>query len=93
MNAAAMDEDCENPPPEPVEELIELLNVLESLGITIGLALATLGYIIAGLHYIYGGPRHQQVAKTWFINTTLGLLIILLSASFVRLMTGVLGCG
>jgi hypothetical protein len=79
-------------PPEPVENLIVLLSELESLAVALGLGMAALGFTVSGLHFMWGGPVHIGKAKGWFVNTSLGLLIVLMSASFVRMITDIL-CG
>lgn len=83
---------CSANVPEAFVQLAELLTRLQQLGVAVGLALAALGYIIAGILYIVGGVDRKQRAKTFFVNTSIGLVIILLSGGFVEFIKQVL-CG
>lgn len=78
--------------PGAFQDLYQLLGELHSIGIVLGLGLASIGYTIAGIYYIMGGPQNTQKARSWMINTTVGVTIILLSSSFVDFMRDVL-CG
>lgn len=91
-SAATGNTGCNGNVPSAFIQLAELLTRLQQLGVAIGLSLAALGYIIAGILYIIGGVDRKQRAKTFFVNTSIGLVIILLSGGFVEFIKQVL-CG
>jgi hypothetical protein len=78
--AAQPAEDCTVPP--DLQPLIDLLNTIGELAFIAGIALATVGFSVAGLMFMMPGQeyarRGKQVAKNVFIGT-----IILLSANMV----------
>jgi len=92
--AAAQSEEsgCEEVPAQ-FEAIAELLTRIEQLGVALGLSLAAVMYIWAGINWMRGTADGQQHAKRVFRDTSIGLVIILLASGLVEFLKSVLGCG
>lgn len=74
------------------ENLFQLLTELERLGIALGLSIAVLGYISAGVCWQIPGQEWTMRGKRIFASTTVGLAIVLMSGGFIQFIQDVL-CG
>jgi len=85
-------ESCADMPPQ-FEQISELLTRLQQLGVAFGLLLGVLMYIWAGINWMRGTPDAQQRAKRVFWNTSVGIVIVLMSGGLIEFVKSVLGCG
>ena len=83
---------CSGQRNRPIEELVLLIEHLHELGTTIAIPLAGLLYMGAGFYWMRGTVESQEIAKRMFLNTTLGLAIVLLSGTLIEIVTEPL-CG
>ncbi|WP_254767470.1 hypothetical protein [Salinilacihabitans rarus] len=94
---------CSNRSPYEGEDIVEheeasvvrltaLIDHLHALGVRIAFPLAGLLYLVAGYYWSLGTIEAQERAKRIFINTTIGLAIIILSGALVEIVTTPL-CG
>lgn len=88
--AAQSDEAVCGDVPLQFQQIAELLTRIQQLGVTLGLLFATLMYIISGIYYVRGTPEAQEKARRIFINTTIGLVIILMAGGIVEFINGIL---
>lgn len=82
---------CGNVPPQ-FQEIVDLLTRIQQLGVALGLLLASIFLIYAGLLWMRGSPDAQQKARNVFVNTFIGLVIILMAGGLVEFVQSVL-CG
>lgn len=75
-----------------IDRLTALIDHLHALGVMIALPLAGLLYLVAGYYWSVGTIEAQERAKRIFINTTIGLAVIILSGALVDIVTRPL-CG
>lgn len=76
--------------PLQFQQIAELLTRIQQLGVALGLLFAVFMYIICGIYYMRGTPEAQERARRIFINTTIGLVIILMAGGFVEFVNGIL---
>lgn len=84
---------CGGDVPSAFTDLMQLLTRLQQLGIALGLSIAVLGYITAGIFYMLPGVENTQRAKKVFVGTTVGVVIILMSQGFIQFIQDVLCTG
>lgn len=84
--------ECGDVPPQ-FQQISELLTRLQQLGVALGLLLGALMYIWAGISWMRGTPDAQQRAKRVFWNTSIGIVIVLMSGGLIEFVKSVLGCG
>lgn len=81
--------------PNPLKScsIQDLINNVINFIFYVGLAVAVLMTIIGAFYMVTSGgdPRRVQTAKSIFIYTAVGVLIILLAKAFVSVVKGVLG--
>jgi type IV secretory pathway VirB2 component (pilin) len=72
---------CSQATAEPIQNLVTLINQLADWGIALGLSIAVLGLIAAGIRAIQG---RWEAARQLFIRTVIGVAVILLAQGFVN---------
>lgn len=86
----------QNPCPVVPSEFIDLeklLTNIQQLGVALGLVIASLGYTAAGLLWMRMTAEAQRLAKEVFKNTSIGLVLVLISTGLVEYIKDILGCG
>ncbi len=78
--------------PQQFQSIAELLTRIQQLGVALGLLIAALMYVWAGILWMRGTPDSQQRARRIFMNTTIGLVLILIAGGLVSFIKTVL-CG
>lgn len=68
---------------QPLTELLDFVEEIQQLGVAVGLRLAVVVYVVAGLAWMRGTIAAQEWARRLTIDATVGLLFILLSSSLV----------
>lgn len=89
---AAAAEKCPSPP-KPIQDLEKLLTELQRVVLGLGVLAAGLMYAVSGGMYILGGRQRQDQARAYFVQTSLGLIIVLMSSGFVQFVKDIIGCG
>lgn len=89
--AAQTDQTCGDVPVQ-FQQLAELLTHIQQLGVALGLSIAAVMYVWAGILWMRGTPDSQQRARRIFFNTSVGLVLILIAGGLVKFVTSVL-CG
>lgn len=89
--AAAADpaEDCTVP--SDLQPLIDLLNTLGELAFIAGIALATVGFSVAGLLFMIPGVEYTRLAKQVAKNVFIGAIILLSANMIVPFLVSQLG--
>lgn len=87
--AAQSAEDCTVPP--DLQPLIDLLNTVGELAFIAGIALATVGFSIAGLLFMMPGQEYTRRGKQVAKNVLIGTIILLSANMVVSFLTSQLG--
>lgn len=83
----AQTQSCPGGPTPQLHDLIALIEHLHELGVEIAVPLAGLLYLVSGYYWMRGTLEAQDTAKQLFLNTTIGLAIVLLSGSLIQVVT------
>ena len=75
---------CGEPVPEVIEQVVELLNWIEVAGIAIGLGIAVVQVVRAGIYYQIGTKQAVDKAQDILVNSAIGVTIILLASQLVK---------
>lgn len=78
--------------PSQFQAIADLLTRIQQLGVALGLLIAALMYVWAGILWMRGTPDSQQRARRIFMNTSIGLVLILIAGGLVEFIKTVL-CG
>lgn len=71
---------------QPLTELLDFVEEVHQLGVTVGLHLAGVVYVVAGLAWMRGTLAAREWARRLVLDATVGLLFILLSSSLVTVV-------
>lgn len=83
---------CTRASTSAVNDLIVFLNELHGIALEIAFPAAVVFYAWAGLLWMSGGVENQQKARARFVNTTIGLIIVILSEGPVSIISNIF-CG
>ncbi|WP_250140251.1 hypothetical protein [Halosolutus amylolyticus] len=83
---------CSNEVSPAIVQLIELTRHLQTTAVTFAIPFAGLMLTVSGFLWQTGSAEHQRRARRIFINTFVGLTIVILSDGLVSIVTNVL-CG
>ena len=83
---------CGGSPVSAIQDLVVFIGELQAIAYEIAFPAAGLFYAWAGLNWMSGTAGNQRGARRWFINTTIGLIIVILSDGFVSIVYDVF-CG
>lgn len=87
--AAQTADDCTVPP--DLQPLVDLLNTIGELAFIAGIALATVGFSIAGLLFMMPGQEYTRRGKQVAKNVLIGTIILLSANMVVSFLTSQLG--
>jgi hypothetical protein len=87
--AAQTAENCSVP--SDLQPLIDLLNTLGELAFIAGIALATIGFSVAGLLFMMPGVEYTRRAKQVGTNVFIGAIILLSANMVVSFLVSQLG--
>lgn len=80
---------CE--PPEGMQPLFDLLNSFVEIAFIAGVAVATLGFLYAGIRFMMPGEDNSRIAKKAARNTTIGATLLLGANIIVSFLVSQLG--
>ena len=84
---------CTEKVPPAIGKIIELLNWIEAAGLAIGLAIAVIQVIRAGIYYQIGTKQAVDKAQDVLVNTGIGVIIIILASTLVGTIAQILCTG
>lgn len=83
---------CNGPSSPAVEDLVVFLGELHGIAFEVAFPAAGVFYAWVGLLWMSGIQENQRKARRYFVNTTIGLIIVLLSPGIVDIISDVF-CG
>jgi type IV secretory pathway VirB2 component (pilin) len=78
--------------PDPVETICNILNIIKTIVLAIGLGIAVIILIIGGIQYMTAGGDAEKAnnAKRMIINGIIGIAIVFAAAFILALVQGLL---
>lgn len=83
---------CDGSSVSAIQDLVVFISKLHGIAFEIAFPAAGLFYAWAGLNWMTGTAENQRTARRYFVNTTIGLIIVVLSDGFVSIVYDVF-CG
>lgn len=83
---------CTGTVPEPIVELVDLLHLIQRLGVSLALLIAVVMLIFSGILLMRNDPDSAQRARSIIWRVIIGLTVVILAGGIVQVVAETLGC-